>query len=73
MNKDTIRLTPRQKEVLKKWLAYPNEICVTLEDGYFLTGGHGINIPKNTYWALKKRNLVGLDGRLTEAGKSIKL
>jgi hypothetical protein len=69
MNK--IKLSKQQKEVLARWQKYPNEVCVTLSDGYFLTGGHGVNIPKNTYWALKKRDLVSLQGYLTDLGKSI--
>lgn len=71
--KSNIKLSDLQKAVLKAWQKYPNEICVKLSDGYFLTGGHGINIPKNTYSALRKRELVGTDSRLTQLGKTIKL
>lgn len=71
--KSNIKLSDLQKAVLKQWQQYPDDMCVTLSDGYFLTGGHGVNIPKNTYSALQKRGLVGTDKRLTQLGKTIKL
>lgn len=67
------KLSANQKAVLRVWRKYPNEKVVTVESGYFLTGGHGINIAKNTYWALKRSGLIDYHDYLSDLGKTIEL
>lgn len=67
-----MKLSPKQKEVLCEWRKYPDELCIKLSDGYFLTRGCGVKIPKNTFYALKRLGLIEYD-QLSILGKTIEL
>src|SRR5688572_11579244 len=72
-NIDGLQLTDAQKDALKNWQLHPDQMCMRLYDGYWLTGGVGIKIPKNTFRALKRKGLINDNDRLTAEAKTLKL
>lgn len=65
-----LKLTRGQKDLIVLMREH-DPIIMNLKDGYWFTGGHGIKANAKTVEALRNKDIITSDYRLSELGKTI--